>query len=262
MVLSRMFVLRASLGCLVMAASFMSFASDAQADDARALVTIGMRRVFDKVLPAFEATYGRRFQVDYASTIDIAQRVSGGEQADLIGASRAGVDKLIEAGKVAKDAEFELGGSRIVVAVPTGRPRPDISSAEAVKSALLQAKTVSYTDPASGGPSGIQMERLLERLGINRQVNAKTRFPPFGGPVGEILARGEAEIGIQQAVELTSFPGVDVVGPLPPEMQTVTSYVIAVPKDAGHPDSGKSLMEFLRSPEGARLLVEGGLDSR
>jgi molybdate transport system substrate-binding protein len=207
-------------------------------------------------------TSGRRFQVEYASTIDIARRVMDGQRADMIVASRAGVDKLTDAGKVTNDARFDLGGSRIVVAVPKGRPLPEISSVEAVKNALLQAKTVSYTDPASGGPSGIQMERLLERLGISRQVNAKTGFLRSGGPVGEILARGEAEIGIQQAVELTSFPGVDVVGPLPPEMQTVTDYVMAIPKDTEQPDAGKSLMEFLRSPEGTRLLVEGGLDAR
>jgi molybdate transport system substrate-binding protein len=258
----RITVFRSAFGCLTLAASFMSFASFVHADDAHALVTIGMRRVFDKVLPAFEVASDRKFKVEYVSTIDIAQRVLDGEQADLIVASRAGVDRLIGAGKVMKDAQFDLGGSRIVVAVPKGRPLPDISSVEAVKNALLMAKTVSYTDPTSGGPSGIQMERLLERLGISRQVNAKTRFPPSGGPVGEILARGEAEIGIQQAVELTSFPGVDVVGPLPPEMQTVTDYVLAIPKGAGRPAAGKSLVDFLRSSKGARLLTDGGLDPR
>jgi molybdate transport system substrate-binding protein len=234
----------------------------ASADDPSGLVTIGMHRVFDRVLPAFEAASGRRFRIEYASTIDIVQRVIGGEQADLIVASRAGVDRLIGAEKVMKDAQLDLGGSRIVIAVPKGRPLPDISSVEAVKNALLAAKNVSYTDPASGGPSGIQMARLLERLGISQQVNAKTRFPPSGGPVGEILARGEADIGIQQSVELTSFPGVDVVGPLPSEMQTVTDYLVAIPKEAGHPDAGQALIEFLRSPEGARILVDGGLDPR
>jgi molybdate transport system substrate-binding protein len=258
----RMSALRSALGCLTLAASFTSFASFAHADDARAFITIGMGRVFDKVLPAFEAASGRRFRVEYASTIDIAQRVKDGYQPDLIVASRAGVDKLIDAGKVTDDARFDLGRSRIVVAVPMGRPWPDISSVEAVKNALLQANTISYTDPASGGPSGIQMERLLERLGISRQVNTKTRFPASGGPVGEILARGDADIGIQQAVELTAFPGVDVVGPLPPEMQSVTDYVMAIPNDAQQPGAGKSLMEFLRSPDGTRVLAEGGLDAR
>jgi molybdate transport system substrate-binding protein len=106
------------------------------------------------------------------------------------------------------------------------------------------------------------MARVLERLGISEQVNAKTRFPPAGGPFGDVLARSEADIGIQQSVELTSYPGVDVVGPLPPELQIVTDYLAAIPKDSIHSDAGKSLLSFLRSPEGVLLLREGGLDPR
>jgi molybdate transport system substrate-binding protein len=236
--------------------------SIARADEPRGLVTIGMQRVFDRVLPAFEAASGGKFRIEYASTIDIARRVMGGERADFVVASRAGIDKLIAARKVDEDSQYDLGGSRIVAAVPKGRSIPNISNAEAVKNALLTAKTVSYTDPGSGGPSGIHMARVLERLGISEQVNAKTRFPPAGGSVGDILARGEADIGIQQSVELTSYPDVDVVGPLPPEMQAVTNYVAAIPKDADHPDAGTAVVNFLLSPEGVLLLRQGGLDPK
>jgi molybdate transport system substrate-binding protein len=254
--------IRNAFGLLLMAAISMSSSASARADEPHALITIGMRRVFDRVMPAFEATSSRKFRIEYVSTIEIAQRVIGGERADFVVASRAGIDKLIGARKVAEDVEFDLGGSTIVVAVPKGRTAPDISSVEAMKNALLAAKTVSYTDPASGGPSGIQMARMLEHLGISEEVNAKTRFPPAGGPVGDVLARGEADIGIQQSVELTSYAGVDVVGPLPREMQIVTDYLAAIPKDSMHPDAGRSLVSFLRSPEGTRLLREGGLDPR
>jgi molybdate transport system substrate-binding protein len=254
--------MRNALGFLLMIAVFMSSGATARADEPCALITIGMRRVFDRVMPTFEATFGQKFRIEYSSTIEIAQRVIGGESADFVVASRAGIDKLIGAQKVAEDGQFDLGGSRIVLAVPRGRPAPDISNVEEVKNALLAAKTVSYTDPASGGPSGIQMARMLDRLGISEQVNAKTRFPPAGGPVGDIVARGEADIGIQQSVELTSYPGVDVVGPLPREMQIVTDYLAAIPKEAVHPDAGKSLVSFLRSPGGLRLLREAGLDPR
>lgn len=259
---SRNAVLRSAIGLLLLIANSMSFSSKARADEPRALVTIGMHRVFDKVLPAFEAASGRNFRIEYASTIEIAQRILGGERADLVVASRAGATRLVAAKKLTEDSLFDLGGSRIVVAVPHGRSRPDISNVEGVKNALLAAKAVSYTDPASGGPSGIHMARMLELLGISLQVNAKTRFPQAGGPVGEILAAGEADIGIQQSVELTAYPGVDLVGPLPDEMQIVTDYVAAIPPDTTHPDAGKSLMQFLGSPEGARLLREGGLDRR
>jgi molybdate transport system substrate-binding protein len=254
--------IRNAFGLLLTVAIFMSSSATARADEPHALITIGMRWVFDRVMPAFEATSGRKLRIEYASTIEIAQRVIGGESADFVVASRAGIDKLIGARKVAEDSEFNLGGSQIVVAVPKGRHAPDISNVEGVKNALLAAKTVSYTDPASGGPSGIQMAGILERLGIFKEVNAKTRFPPAGGPVGDILARSEADLGIQQSVELTSYPGVDVVGPLPREMQVVTVYSAAIPKDSVHPDAGKSLVSFLRSPEGVRLLKEGGLDPR
>ena len=247
---------------LFLLANSMTLISTARAEEPRGLVTIGMHRVFDRVMPAFEAASGRKFRIEYASTIEIAQRVTGGERADFVVASRAGVDKLVGAEKVTADSRFDLGGSRIVVAIPKGRTAPDISNAEGVKNALLAAKTVSYTDPASGGPSGIHMARVLERLGISEQVNAKTRFPPAGGPVGDILARREADLGIQQSVELTSYPGVDVVGPLPAEMQVVTDYVAAIPKGSDHPDAGKSLVNFLRSPDGVLLLREGGLDPR
>jgi molybdate transport system substrate-binding protein len=254
--------IRNAFGLLFMVAISMSSSATARADEPYALITIGMRRVFDRVMPAFEATSGQKFRIEYASTIEIAQRVIGGERADVVVTSRAGIDKLIGAHKVTEDGQFDLGGSVIVVAVPKGRAAPKISDVEGVKNALLSAKAVSYTDPASGGPSGIQMAQMLDRLGISEQVNAKTRFPPAGGPVGDILARGEADIGIQQSVELTSYPGVDVVGPLPREMQIVTDYLAAIPKESVHPDSGKSLVSFLRSPEGVRLLREAGLDPR
>jgi molybdate transport system substrate-binding protein len=254
--------IRNAFGLLLMVVIFMSSGATAGADESHALITIGMRRVFDKVMPAFEATSGRKFRIEYASTIEIAARVIGGESADFVVASCAGIDQLIGAKKVADDSQFDLGGSQIVLAVPSGRTAPDISNVEGVKNALLAATTVSYTDPASGGPSGIHMARMLERLGISEQVNAKTRFPLAGGPVGDILARGEADLGIQQSVELTSYPGVDVVGPLPREMQIVTDYLAAIPKESVHPDAGRSLVSFLRSPEGVRLLREAGLDPR
>lgn len=254
-------IFRKLLGLVLLAIS-TSFSVNARADEPRALVTIGMRRVFERMLPVFEAASGRSFRIEYASSIEIARRILGGERADLVVASRAGVTRVVAVKKLTEDSLFDLGGSRIVVAVPHGRGRPDISNVEGVKNALLAAKAVSYTDPASGGPSGIHMARMLELLGISRQVNAKTRFPPAGGPVGEILAAGEADIGIQQSVELTAYPGVDVVGPLPDEMQEVTDYLATIPTDTVHPDAGKSLMQFLGSPEGARFLREGGLDPR
>jgi molybdate transport system substrate-binding protein len=234
----------------------------AQAGEAQGLVTIGMQRLFEDVRPDFEAAHGQKLAVEFASTLDIVKRVEVGEIADFLMISRAGVDSLIKTGLVAEDQHFALVGSSIAVAVPAGHPKPDISTVEALKRALLAARTVSFTNPASGGPSGIHLEKVLKQLGIADQVTAKTKFPPAGGAVGDVLARAEADIGIQQMAELSSFAGVDVVGPLPSEIQSVTEYAIAIPANALHPEVGKALAAFMRSPRGAAAIKVRGLDPR
>jgi molybdate transport system substrate-binding protein len=235
---------------------------NARADEIRGLVTIGMQRVFEEVRPAFETASGRRLHVQFASSPDIAERVQEGEAADFIIISRTAADGLINRGTVPASNRFVLGGSSITVAVPAGRPKPDVSTPERLRSALLAAQAIAYTDPASGGPSGIQFAKVLEHLGIAEQVRPKTKFPPAGGFVGEILARGEADIGIQQSTELSSFRGVDVVGLLPSEFQIVTDYAAAIPANAVHPEAGKALVEFMRSAEGAAAMKAKGLDPK
>ena len=241
---------------------FAAASSQACAGDTRALVTIGMQRLFDDVRPAFEAAYDEKLRVEFASTLDIAKRVEAGETADFVITSRAGIDRLIKAGSVATDRHFALVGSSIAVAVPAGHPKPDISTVEALKRALLAARTVSFTDPASGGPSGLHLEKVLAQLGIAKQVKEKTKHPPAGGAVGDILAKGEADIGIQQMAELSSFNGVDVVGPLPNELQSMTEYEIAIPTNAVHPEAGKAFVEFMRSPQGVAAITVRRLNPR
>jgi len=219
-----------------------------------------MKRVFEEVRPGFETASGRRLDVQFASSPDIAKRVQEGEAADFTIISRTAADGLVNSGIVPVSNRFVLGGSSIAVAVPAGRPKPDVSTPERLRSALLAAEAIAYTDPASGGPSGIQFTKVLEHLGIAEQVRPKTKFPPAGGFVGEILARGEADIGIQQSTELSSFRGVDVVGLLPSEFQIVTEYAAAIPANAVHPEAGKALVEFMRSAEGAAAMKAKGLD--
>jgi molybdate transport system substrate-binding protein len=217
---------------------FAASCSNARADEARGLVTIGMQRVFEEMKPAFEAASGQKLNAEFTSTPDLVKRVQDGERADFVISSRAGIDGLIKSGNVTADNHFALVGSPIAVAVPAGHPKPDVSTAKALKNALLAARAISYTDPASGGPSGIHFARVLEHLAISDEIRAKTKFPPAGGLVGEILARGGADIGIQQMAELSSFNGVDVVGTLPDDFQSVTEYAVAIPANAVHPEAG------------------------
>jgi molybdate transport system substrate-binding protein len=245
---------------LLICAAFSS--SQARADEVRALVTIGMQRLFEDVKTAYEAASGQKLNAEFASTSEIVKRVEQGELADFLIASRGGVDRLIRTGNLTNESTFIVARSSIALAVPAGRPKPDISSVEKLKSALLAAETITYTDPASGGPSGIHLTKVWGDLGIAAQVRGKTKFPPAGGFVGDILARNEADIGIQQFPELSSFKGVEVVGPLPTELQEHIEYAVAVPVNAFRPAAGKEFVAFMQSPAGVAALRAKGLDPR
>lgn len=252
----------ATLLLSILAMLLISSSVYANNDTIRGLVTIGMQRVFEDIKPAFMATTGQYINVEYASTSDITKRMLNGEPADFIITGRVGLDTLTTAGKISRLGYTIIGGSLVTVAVPAGYPKPDISTAEKFKNALVEAKTISYTNPASGGPSGIHLEKILHELGLTEQVRAKTIFPPFGKPVGDILARKEAEIGIQQATELVGFTGVDIVGVLPDEFQVVTEYGIAIPRNSNYPKGGQKIMDFVQSRQGKELVKAKGLDPR
>jgi molybdate transport system substrate-binding protein len=235
---------------------------DSRAEEIRGLVTIGMKRAFEQVIPGFETSPSRSLDIQFASTPEIAERLQKGEAVEFIIVARGTLDHLIDSKLVAEGDYAILGGSSIAVAVPAGHPKPDISTPEALKSALLAAKAIAYTNPTSGGPSGIHFETVLRRLGIGEQVRLKTKFPPAGGFVGEILRKGDADIGIQQATELSGFEGVEVIGRLPSEFQVVTEYAAAVPLTANHPEAGKTLLQFMRSSEASAAMKARGLDPK
>jgi molybdate transport system substrate-binding protein len=234
---------------------------NARAEEMKGLVTIGMKRVFEEVAPRFESALGRTLDIQFASSPEIVERLRKGEATDFIIVARTALDDLIKSTIVAASNSAVVGGSSIALAVPAGHPKPDISTPEMLRSALLAAKAIAYTNPTLG-PSGTQFAIVLERLGITEQVKPKTKFPAAGGFVGDLLKQGEADIGIQQAIELSGFGGVEVVGLLPSEFQVVTEYAAAVPRNALHPETGKALVQFLRSRDGAVAMHARGLDPR
>jgi molybdate transport system substrate-binding protein len=155
--------------------------------------------------------------------------------------------------------DSSLVRSSVGVAVRNGAPKPDISTADLLKSALLATHSVSYSDPAAGGPSGVHFAKVLERLGIVEQMKPKTKFPPAGGFTVQLLLKGEVDLAVQQFSELT-VPGVQIVGPLPGDLQSVTAYVAAIPVNAKEPAAAKALIDFLRSPGAIAVMKSKGLD--
>jgi molybdate transport system substrate-binding protein len=222
----------------------------------KVLSSLAHREAYLELVPQFERSTGHNIATTWAGTVDIMKRLTAGEIFDVVLVSSASIDELIKQGKIVGNRK-NLAKTGIGVAVRAGAPKPDISSADALKRALLAAKTVGY----STGPSGVYLASLFERMGIAAEVKAKTRQVPSGGTVGPIIASGEAEIGFQQISELMHVPGVDFVGPLPPEVQHVTVFSCGIPAAAKNPNAGQDLVRFLTAPSTVSVYRKHGLDA-
>ena len=220
----------------------------------------GTAAAFVALAPQFERVTDHKVVTLATSTgigsDSIASRVRRDEPVDVIILSRAGIDELVKEGKVVAASRVDLARSSIGMAVRRGAPKPDISTLDALKRTLLQAKSVAY----SAQVSGIYLStELFPRLGIVDQM-AKKSIRVEVGRVGAVVARGEAEIGFQQISELLEVQGVDFVGPLPAEVQRVTIFTAAVAVGSRNPDAARALIEFLASPRGVEVMAKSGLD--
>jgi molybdate transport system substrate-binding protein len=230
--------------------------------DVKVLSTTAMKTAFDELAPQFERNSGHRLSIGFGPSLQLEKRLGEGEAADVAIVSAAGVKDLIGRGKIVAASKVDIAGSPLGVAVQKGAPKPDISSADAFKRAFLAAKSVAVSKPVGGGQSGVHMARIFEQLGIAEVMAAKSKYGGGGptGLVGNIILRGEAEIGVQQLAELMAVPGIDIVGPLPPQLQMITPFVAAIPTNASQPEAGRALIDFLTTPDAKRVLKAKGLD--
>ena len=233
----------------------------ADAAEIHVLATTAMKAALDALAPRFAAATAHMARIDYGPSGALAKRVADGEAGDLV-ILAGGIDDLIRQGRVAPASRTDVARTRIGVAVRKGAAKPDISSPDAFRRALLAARSVAFAGPASGGASGVYLVGMLDRLGIAAEVNAKARFARGGpdGMVSALVATGEAEIGLQQISEIMSVDGVDLVGPLPDGLQTVTVYAAGILVKAEQPDAAATLVEFLRTPAAAAVFRAKGLE--
>lgn len=221
----------------------------------------GFAAAYRALAPEYERASGDRLSIAWGPSMGdtpnaVPARLARGEKLDVVIMVGTALDDLIQQGKVMADSKVVLARSGIGVAVKAGAPKPDISSAEAVKQALLAARSVAYSDSASGV---YVSTRMFQRLGIAAQMEGKARKIP-ATPVGEIVAKGEAELGFQQIAELKPVEGIDLVGPLPPELQQVTLYSAGIVAGSHDPAAAKKLLEFLASPAAAPAIAATGLE--
>ena len=251
--------MRIATGCIAVGiAAFALSLQAAAAAELKVLTTPALSAVWEDLAPKFEAS-GHKLTIVFASSGAVAKRVTEGETADLLVSTPAGIDSLIKAGKVTEGTNTSIASSGMGVAVLKGAPKPDISNPEAFKRALLAAKAVAYTDPSSGGASGVHMAKVLERLGIASEVNARAKLGR-GVPAGSFVVKGEADIAIQQIPELLGVQGIEIVGPLPGDLQNVTTFAAGIPVGAAQADAAKALVRFLQTPESAAVIKKHGLD--
>jgi molybdate transport system substrate-binding protein len=234
----------------------------AEAAELKVLSAFGMQSVLEDLGPKFERATGHKLAISFATGGATVKRAQDGETADVVIALRQGIDGLVKDGKAIADNVTVLARSGIVVVVRQGAPKPDISSPDALKRALLAAKSLSYVDPASGGASGIHFAKVLDRLGIANEMQSKTVFPNPKTPaeVGVLVANGEAEIGVHVIQELMSVAGIDLVGPLPGDLQATTVFSAAIMTGAKDAAAAKALVDFLRTPESAKVIKAKGME--
>src|SRR6185369_4638260 len=246
----------------ILVAIALLVAAAASAQEVRVVTSGGFTEAYKQLAPQFERETKIKvisgFGASMGATPDaIPNRLARGEPIDVIILATPGLDELTRQGKIEPGSRVDLVRSLIALAVRNGTPKPDISTVDALKRTLLQAKSIGSSDSASG----VYLRTVLfPRLGVADQIKAKSKVIEAYERVGDALARGDIDIGFQQVSELKPVPGITIVGPLPEGAQQVTIFSAAIPKGAKNPDAAKRLIQFLSSPAVAPIVRETGVE--
>lgn len=245
--------------CLALCVLFLPASVLAQAE-IRVFVGGAVTAAVREVGASFARSSGNAFVVVSDTTGGLQKRLAGGEKADLIVVAGPAMDTLQKENRVVMGTRVDLARALIGVAVRAGAASPDLSTPDTFKAALLNARSVSYVNPASGGTSGTYFEGLLQRMGIADAMKPKIVYRTQGSAVAEAVAKGEAEIGITFTSELQPNPGVKVAGVLPQAIQLPTIYAGAIVTGASNPDAARGLLRTLAGPAGREALKKAGLE--
>jgi molybdate transport system substrate-binding protein len=239
-------------------------AGEAAAAEVHVMISAGFHGVYSELGPGFERATGHRLVTTRGPSMGdspeaIPTRLARGEMADVVILDGNVADELANRGLVRPDTKVVLARSLVGMVVRSGAPKPDISTVEAFKSALLAAKSIAYSDSGSGK---YLSTTLFQKLGVAEQVagkSRKVRGPPSGEPVAAVVARGEAELGFQQVSELIHVPGIDFVGPLPDALQPGFTFAGVITTNAREPEAAAALLRYLSSAEAAPVVTKAGL---
>jgi molybdate transport system substrate-binding protein len=254
---TRIFAARA----LLFAAGLLFFVAAASAAEIKVMSSAGFKAAYLELAAEFERASGHTIVNAWGPSMGntpqaVPNRIARGEPVDVVIMVGDALDRLVKDGKVVASSRTDLARALISAAVRTGAPKPDISSVEAFKRALEGAKSIAYSDSASG----VYIETVLyPKLGISEAIKAKSKMIP-AEPVGEVVARGDAELGFQQTSELMPVQGIDIVGPLPAEIQKVTMFSTGIATGAKEPEAAAALIKFLSAPTAADAIRKSGME--
>jgi len=234
-------------------------ATAAHAAEVKILTAGAMKAVVLEIVPQFEKETGHKAVVDNDTAGGLAKRIEGGEAFDVAVITPGVINDLAIKKKVVADSRVNVARVGVGVVVKEGASLPDISNVDAFKRALLAAKSIAYIDPASGGSSGIYLSGLFDKLGIAAEIKPKAKLKQ-GGYIAELIANGEAELGLHQISEILPVKGVKLVGPLPAEIQNYTTYAVAAGADAKQPDAARALIKLLTGPAAESVLKARGME--
>ena len=239
----------AAAGVALMLAS----ATSANAAEITALVSNALKTVLEELAPPFERATEHKLKIAFGSTDALKARIEKGDAFDLAILGAAAADDLIKQGRLVATTRVDIARSGLGVAIRKGAPKPDLGTTDAFKRTLIGAASIAYSEQ---GLTGVYLKSLFQRLGITEDLKSKTK----NGSGAELVAKGEAEIGMTQASEILPVAGVELAGPLPPEIQQYTVFPAAVGAAAKQADAAKVLLKFLASPDAARVMRAKGLE--
>lgn len=241
---------------LVLGAGVMC-ANRSLAAEITVLAANAVKEAYHELVAGFEQSTGHKVTTRWGGTESIEKRIRGGETVDIVLVAAPNIDRLIQDGKLVSGSRMDFAKSGTGIALRSGLPKPDVSSAEALRKAVLDASSVAY----SSGPSGAYIADLFGRMGIADEIKHKVRQPPSGVQVGELLARNEADLGFQQISELLHVKGIVYLGPMPNEIQNITIYSAALHAASPSPEAARALMQSLGAPDAKPILRKIGMES-
>ena len=244
-----------SLATALAAVAALVSMSSIEAAEIKVLASNGVRAALEELAPAFERETGNKLVIEFGLAAVLKRQIEGGAAFDLAILTSAGIDDLAKQGKVAGASRASIARSGVGIGIKRGAARPDIGTADALKRTLLEAKSIAW---AKEGASGVYFAGLLERMGIAEQMKPKAVLAPSGAEVGKLVASGEVQFGVILVNELMAVPGVEVLGPLPPELQSYTVFHAGVASGSKNAQGAQALIKFLTAPSAGAVFKAKG----